>query len=175
MKSFGWVSAQALPTIVASVLLSAAAHAEIPLSWDPTGHIVVPAFVNGKGPFEFMLDTGADESAVFAWFAKFLALPKGASRELSGATGSEQMTSTLVSALAVDGHVIRHVDADTVPDRPDGAKFAGIAGADLMVHRLIVIDLGCDTVSIRARGTATREILGASATLVRAGAIADGK
>lgn len=85
------------------------------------------------------------------------------------------MTSTLLSALAIDGHVIRHVDADTVPDRPDGAKPAGVVGADWMLHRLVVIDLGCDRISVHSLGRATRELLGAGATLVQTGAIADGK
>jgi hypothetical protein len=38
--------------ILAVVFLTGAAQAEVPLSWDSTGHVVVPAMVNGKGPFE---------------------------------------------------------------------------------------------------------------------------
>lgn len=175
MKIFSLDPARTLPAILASVFLSAAADAEVPLSWDSTGHIMAPVFVNGKGPFEFILDTGADESAVYARFAQSLNLPKGTGGEISGATGSEPMTSTPLAALAIDGHVIRHVNADTVPDRPDGVKLAGIVGADLMVHRLMVIDLGCDTVSVHSLSSATRKLLGAGATLIHAGAIADGQ
>ncbi|MEI9932390.1 MAG: aspartyl protease family protein [Rhizomicrobium sp.] len=77
--------------------------AEVPLTKDATRHVLVPAFVNGKGPFPFMLDTGADESAAYAWFAKSLNLPKGGKRELNGATGSVAMTGTLLSELRIDG------------------------------------------------------------------------
>src|ERR1700728_662100 len=92
--------------VLTVAFLTGAARSEVPLDWDSTGHVVVPAMVNGKGPFEFILDTGADESAVYFWFAKSLHLPVGGRRELSGATGSSAETSTRLSTLAVDGHVI---------------------------------------------------------------------
>ena len=155
-------------------LLTSGAHAEVPLSKDSTGHVTVPAFVNGKGPFEFVLDNGADESAVYSWFAKSLHLPKSGSRELSGATGSVPMTGTRLATLAIDGHVIRNVDADTVPDRTDGARLAGVAGVDMMANRLAIIDFGCGTFALRPIQSGRPEIVG-NATLTNAGSIKDGK
>lgn len=163
----------AIATMVAT-LVSSAAFAAVPLSWDPSGHVVVPALVNGKGPFTFMLDTGADETGVYSWFAKSLDLPKGESRQLSGATGSEETTITRLSTLSVDEHAIKQVDADTLPDRADGVKLAGIAGVDLMSHRLAIIDFACRTFELRPVQRARPEIVGTGATLVKAGAIRDG-
>ena len=71
-----------------ALMLVTAARAEVPLRWDATGHVVVPTIVNGTGPVDFILDTGADEAGVFSWLAKRLNLPAAASGELSGATGS---------------------------------------------------------------------------------------
>ena len=164
----------AITTMVAT-LVTHAAHAAVPLSWDSTGHVVVPTLVNDQGPVTFMLDTGADESAVYSWFAKSLDLPKGAGRELSGATGSEMMTTTRLSSLSVDGHIIKQIDADTLPDRADGVKLAGIVGVDLMSHRLAIIDFACRTFELRPVQRARPEIVGTGATLVKAGAIRDGK
>jgi predicted aspartyl protease len=166
---------QRLAGFLAVALFTGAVKAEVRLSWDSTGHVVVQAIVNGKGPFEFILDTGADESAVYSWFAKSLNLPAGRKRELSGATGSSAETGTLLSSLAVDGHVITQVDADTAPDRADGAKLAGVIGADLMLHRLTVIDFGCGTAALLPIQNARSEIVGAGATVVKAGSIRDGK
>jgi predicted aspartyl protease len=154
--------------------LATAANAQVPLTWDSTGHVVVPALVNGKGPYDFILDTGADESAVYAWFAKSLDLPKGESRELSGATGSEQMTVTRLSTLGVDGHVVGDIDADTVPDRSDGAKIAGIVGVDLMAHKLAVIDFACKTFALRPVEDVGADIVGKNAKLIKAGSIGGG-
>jgi predicted aspartyl protease len=164
-----------LAALLGIALLAGGARAEVPLRWDSTGHVVVPAVVNGKGPFDFILDTGADESAVYAWFAKLLDLPKGRSGVLSGATGSQAMIATRVSTLAVDGHAIRNIDADTVPDRVDGVKLAGVAGVDLMLGQLVVIDFGCNTVAVLPIRGAPTDIAGAGATLVKAGSIRDGK
>jgi predicted aspartyl protease len=103
-------------------------QAEVLLSKDATGHVTVPAFVNGTGPFPFILNTGADQSAVYSWFAKSLRLAKGANRMISGATGSAQAAGTRISTLSIDGHIIRNIDVDTVPDRADGVRIAGVAG-----------------------------------------------
>jgi predicted aspartyl protease len=161
--------------ILAIAFLTGIARAEVSLSWDSTGHVVVPAMVNGKGPFEFILDTGADESAVYSWFAKSLHLPVGKRRELSGATGSAAETGTRLSTLAVDGHLIGQVDADTLPDRADGAKLAGVVGVDVILHRLAIIDFGCGTAALVPIQRVRSEIVGAGATLVKAGSIRDGK
>jgi predicted aspartyl protease len=164
-----------LATAACCALLSLTAHAAVPLTWDSTGHIVVPTLVNDKGPFTFMVDTGADESAVYSWFAKSLDLPEGRAGELSGAIGSEKMISTILSSLSVDGHRIKQIDADTLPDRADGVKLAGIVGVDLMSDRLATIDFACRTFELRPVQRARPEIVGTDATLIKAGAIRDGK
>ncbi len=160
---------------LAALLVPVATRAEVPLSWDSTGHITVPTIVNGKGPFAFILDTGADETGVYSWFARSLDLPKSKVRELSGATGSENTPGARLSTLTVDGHTLRNVDADTLPDRADGARLAGIAGVDLMLHRLVVIDFQCKSVSVLPIQSVTRQIVGTGATLIQAGSILDGQ
>lgn len=164
-----------LATAACCALFSLTAYAEVPLTWDSTGHVVVPALVNDNGPFAFMVDTGADESAVYSWFAKSLGLPKGRAGDLSGAIGSEKMVSTILSSLSVDGHGINQIDADTLPDRADSGKIAGIVGVDLMRDRLATIDFACKTFVLLPIQQARPEIVGADATLIKAGSIRDGK
>lgn len=140
-----------------------------------TGHLLVPVFVNGKGPYPFMLDTGADTSAVYAWFASEHRLPPGKTATISGATGDVEETTTRVDSLALDGWAIRHFDVDTIPDRTDGVKIAGIVGADLLMDRLTVVDTGCETASLLPRSMNAARIAGRGATLIRAGSIKNGK
>jgi predicted aspartyl protease len=166
---------RALAVLFSLALIAGPAHAEAPLRWDATGHVVVPATVDGKGPFDFILDTGADESAVYAWFAKALDLPKGKAGQLSGATGTAAMTASKVQALSVDGRTLRDIEADTVPDRADGARIAGVAGVDLMAGRLTVIDFGCKTVALLPLQGAPADIAGPGAVPIKAGSIRDGK
>jgi predicted aspartyl protease len=150
-------------------------QAEVPLKWDSTGHVVVPTFVNGKGPYDFIFDTGADETGVYAWFARSLDLPKGKIGELSGATGSTTMTGSRIMSLSVDGYTIGGVEADTMPDRVDGARLAGVAGVDLMMGRLTLIDFGCSTAALLPIETPPAAVAGKDAVPVKAGAIRDGK
>jgi predicted aspartyl protease len=164
-----------LAALLAVALTAGAARAAVPLTLDKTGHVVVPAFVNGRGPFVFILDSGADESGVYAWFGKSLGLPQGHAGVLSGATGSAAMTKARVAGLAVDGAALRDLELDTLPDRPDKATLAGVAGVDLMLGRLVVMDFGCRTAAFLPLQSATPAIVGRRAVFVRAGAIRDGK
>jgi hypothetical protein len=162
-------------TIFTLVLGLRPAQATVPLTWDSTGHVVIDARVNGKGPYPFILDTGADETGVYDWFAKSLDLPSGATRELSGATGTEPANVAKLSTLSVDSHAIRQVEADTIPDRVDGEKLAGVAGVDLMRDRLAVIDFGCSTFALLPLQATNAKITGAGAIRIKAGAILDGQ
>ena len=164
-----------LAALSSLAVLAGAARAEVPLRWDSTGHVVVPVAVNGKGPFDFILDTGADESAVYAWFARLLDLPKGRSGVLGGAIGAQPIVGARVASLAVDGHAIRNINADTVPDRVDGYQACRCRrrrpdDGSAPGHRFRM-QYG----SAAAARDAPADIAGPGATLVRAGSIRDGK
>lgn len=60
------------------------AQAAVPFTSAADGHDTIPAYVNGRGPFAFILDTGADGSALYPWFAEKEHLPKGTVRDVSG-------------------------------------------------------------------------------------------
>jgi predicted aspartyl protease len=119
VNAFKWVCA---------LLLATAVHAEVPLRRDATGHVVVPTMIEGTGPVDFIMDTGADETGVYGRLAKRLTLPATGSTELGAATGSAQSVQLRVSALSVDGHEIDNFLADTLADRPDAAQL-GVSSA----------------------------------------------
>jgi predicted aspartyl protease len=161
-------------TLLLATMLATAVQAEVPLRRDATGHVVVPTMIDGTGPVDFIMDTGADETGVYGWLAKRLNLPATGSTELSGATGSAQSVRLRVSALSVDGHEIDNFLADTLPDRSDAAQLGGVVGADLMAGRLAVMDFGCGTAALLPVSS-SRRVVGRRAHLVNAGSIRDGK
>ena len=163
-----------LTALIAAAIWPREGTAKVTMKPGITGHLLVPVFVNGKGPYQFMLDTGADTSAIYAWFASEQHLPSGKTATISGATGDVEETTTQVESLSLDGWAIRHLNVDTIPNRTDGVKIAGIVGADLLMNRLTVMDTGCETVSLLPRMNAVR-IAGRSATLISAGSIRNGK
>jgi len=165
----------ALIALTIAALGSSAAEARVALTPDTTGHLMVPVFVNGQGPYSFMLDTGADNSAVYAWFASTQHLARGHTAQISGATGDAPETTTRLDKLALDGWAIHDVDVDTMPDRSDGVKIAGIAGADLFMKRLAVLDSGCETMALLPREVDPTQIAGRGAMMIHAGSIKGGK
>jgi predicted aspartyl protease len=113
--------------LMLAMMPATAVQAEVPLRRDATGHVVVPTMIDGTGPVDFIVDTGADETGVYGWLAKRLNLPATGGTELKGATGSAQSVRLRVSALSVDGHEIDNFLADTLPDRPDAAQLGGVS------------------------------------------------
>lgn len=169
------VCSLALTALIATCLWSRDGTAKVAMTPGITRHLLVPVFVNGKGPYNFMLDTSADTSAVYAWFASQQQLPSGKTATISGATSDIEETTTRVESLSLDGRALHHLDVDTIPDRTDGVKIAGIVGADLLMERLTVMDTGCETVSLLPRSINAAAIAGRSATLIKAGSIRNGK
>ena len=164
-----------LTALIATTIWPREGTAKVVMKPGITGHLLVPVFVNGKGPYPFMLDTGADTSAVYAWVASEHRLPSGKTAIISGATGDVEEITTRVESLSLDGRAIRHLDVDTIPDRTDGVKIAGIVGADLLMGSVTVMDTGCETVSLLPRSMNAARIAGHGATLIRAGSIKNGK
>src|SRR4051812_37599778 len=68
---------------------------------DSIGRIMTPVFVNGVGPFAFMVDTGASSSVIAPRVARRLSLVPNLSstKLLRGITGSEEVPTVLVDSI----------------------------------------------------------------------------
>ena len=60
----------------ATPLQEEGAEAVVPFSRTPTGQIVVQTLVNGQGPFDFAVDTGASISVAFEKLCDRAVLPR---------------------------------------------------------------------------------------------------
>ena len=122
------------------LLVAASAAAEIPISMAPTGHATVPV----EGPFgvrQFVFDTGAEGSAVYAGFAHEARLPAAGKELLQGQTGSAETPLVKVAYLSVDGVRKDNIEALLLGARADGVPLAGIVGLDVFGDRLLDFDL----------------------------------
>jgi hypothetical protein len=153
---------------------SSAVRAAVPFTPAGDGHDTIPAFVNGKGPFAFILDTGADGSAVYRWFADGEHLPKGKTRAVDGQTGSVSSATYSLKSLSVDEHAIHNVVADGLPNRHDEGVEAGVAGNDLMDGTIAIFDFPCRSVEIRAKPVDVHAIVPTDSVMVQAGSVPDG-
>jgi hypothetical protein len=149
------------------------ADAAVPFSPAGDGHDTIPAFVNGKGPFPFILDTGADGSALYQWFAEKEHMPEGKARDVDGQTGSVSSPTYSLQSLSIDGHAIRNIVADGLPNRHDSGVEAGVAGNDLMDGTIVIFDFPCRTVELRPKPVDAHAIVPNESVMVQGGSVPD--
>jgi hypothetical protein len=72
-----------------------------PTTRDRIGRIMAPVFINGSGPYKFVIDTGASRSVVAPHVAVALGLHTSQDKllELRGVTGSEVVPAVFVNEL----------------------------------------------------------------------------
>jgi len=160
-------------SIVLCLSIAVDIPAAVPLAQAPDGHLTVPAYVDGSGPYAFILDTGADASAVYPWLAEKLKLPGGKSDDLSGQTGTVSVPMYRLNRLSIDKHHLQNVEAFGMPIRADGGDEAGVAGNDLMDGAVVVFDFPCHRVEFHSKPVRLA-IVPKDAMPVDGGAIQDG-
>lgn len=156
------VMVRALIAILLAASLSPVARAETPLSYAASGHVTAPTLVDGRGPFAFVFDTGAEGSAVYATFAREHGLsPLPARHErLQGQTGAASFPLTRLASLGVDGRQAGDIEAVILPDRADGVALAGIVGLDLMGRFVVALDPSRHRLALHPPDTSARRVGG---------------
>lgn len=131
-------------TILASLVGMAAASvafAEAPLSFSASGHVVAPIRIDGGDQHLFVVDTGAEGSAVYSRFAREAVLELAGQEKIVGQTGAASLPLRRIARLELDGRTVGPITASELPDRADGAVMAGIIGIDVMGRYLVDFDL----------------------------------
>lgn len=155
---------------VVAIGLASPVNAEVAMTSASDGHDTVPVYVDGHGPYPFILDSGADSTAVYRWFAekmRFKAV-KGGDQELSGQTGTTKVTMYHVGDLKLDGHHLRNVEAYGLPNRHDAGREAGVLGNDFMDGRLVTYDFPCRRIAVHAKPVDVAKLVGPGAHVVHA-------
>jgi predicted aspartyl protease len=119
-----------------------------PTRRDQIGRIWAPVFINGRGPFRLVLDTGASSSAVTAMVALALGMPTDQSPEvlLRGVTGEATVPTIRADSLSVGDLSVDSPLLPIVPDALGGAE--GILGSEGLKNKRIFIDFHHDQIVI---------------------------
>lgn len=134
-----------------AALMPVPATAEVPIAIAATGHATVP--VEGSfGVRQFVFDTGAEGSAVYADFANEAGLQSAGSEQLQGQTGTTEVPLVRLDTLTLDGTTRASIDAVRLDPRADGVPLAGIVGLDLFGDRTIDFDLPRKRLAVLAAG-----------------------
>jgi hypothetical protein len=120
-----------------------------PTRRDRIGRIWAPVFINGRGPFRLVLDSGATASEITSRVAGILGLTPDLNHKvlLRGVVGSAAVPIVQVQSLTVGDLSFGRTRMPIVPDALGGAD--GILGTDGMADRRIVIDFNHDRITIQ--------------------------
>jgi len=119
-----------------------------PTRRDQIGRIWAPVYINDRGPFRLVLDTGASHSAVTAMVALALGIPTDRSPPvtLRGVTGAATVPTIQVNTLSIGEVAVDSPMLPIVPDAMGGAE--GILGSEGLANKRIYIDFHHDRITI---------------------------
>src|SRR5436190_23014725 len=130
--------------VTSATFPSASAKLKFRLAGGVQPLILLPVEVNGEGPFEFILDTGAGTSLLSAELAKKLEVKILGSKEGKSAGGAVSVSLGKVNSLAVAGLKVEDVDVGVVDlsqiGKAVGANIDGDLGYNFLKNFRITID-----------------------------------
>lgn len=101
-------------------------------------HLTTRVFINGKGPFNFIVDTGADRSVIAEDVAQALHLPRGRQVVVQGIIRAVPAASVPVAQLKFGPAVRNNLDMPVLPRALLQAD--GFLGLDAIGDRRVVFD-----------------------------------
>jgi len=103
--------------------------------------VVVPVSINGAGPFNFLLDTGATNSGLDQGLADQLSLPGVGEHEVTGTHAKVRLSIVQAKSISVAGRTVRDLNLNVLT-RTNGlpSKVSGILGEDFLGNFDLLID-----------------------------------
>lgn len=105
---------------------------------DGARRMTVPVSIGGRGPYEFIVDTGAERTSIAEELADDLKLGLGARARLHSMTEVSRIQTVLIPALEVGGRSIHGINAPALERRHIGAE--GILGVDTLQTQRVSFD-----------------------------------
>lgn len=102
--------------------------------------------INGRGPYRFVVDSGADRSVIGERLARALALPPGRPVTLHDMAGSSRRETALIGRLGIGGGVVENIAAPMLPEGALGAR--GLIGLDALRGQRLMLDFETDSITI---------------------------
>jgi len=105
---------------------------------DQADRMTVEVFINGQGPFAFVVDTGADRSALSIPLAERLGLVPGAKVLLHGVGGSAITPTAKVALMVAGDSHMKDAELPVLPAERLGVD--GLLGVDMLDKRNVIMD-----------------------------------
>lgn len=104
---------------------------------------VIQVTLNGKGPYDFLLDTGTNITYVTSQLLTQLSIPLGEEVVIHTATGISHQRKTTVESIGVGGLTVLQIEADVLDPgqlTKDHQRLSGILGENFLKHFDILLD-----------------------------------
>lgn len=108
---------------------------------------VVSTMIDGKGPYHFVVDTGAGITVLTSEFARRAGLAGSGSTQATGSGGSVQVKTLVLHAVGVGRAVVHDVAAAIIPlpldftYQGDYGSIDGVLGYSFLAHFAVTIDM----------------------------------
>jgi len=119
---------------------------DIAFKYDRNARMTVPVRLGGRGPYRFLVDTGADRTAVSTAVAAQLGLSDGPMATLHSITGTSEVRTANVPRLELGPDRVRSVEAPLLDAVNMGAD--GILGVDSLTSQRVMFDFKTRIISI---------------------------
>jgi len=113
---------------------------------DVADRMTVPVKLSGSGPYRFLVDTGADRTAISRQLAGRLNLQAGDRAELHSIAGASSVSTTNLTDLQLTRKAVTITDAPMLDGAYIGAD--GILGVDSLRSQRVLFDFKGQTLSI---------------------------
>lgn len=108
--------------------------------------MTVPVKLSGTGPWQFIVDTGANRTSISSSLAASLGLTMGAAAEIHTVTGVRTVQTAMIPDLQLSENNIRNLRAPLLNPVNMGAD--GMLGVDSLQSQQVVFDFTKNTMSI---------------------------
>ncbi|MFZ0269887.1 retroviral-like aspartic protease family protein [Caulobacter sp.] len=114
---------------------------------DSIDRMTVEVFINGQGPFAFVVDTGADRSALSTTLAARLGLEAGRTVMLHGVGGSALTPTAKVPLMVAGDAHMKDSELPVLP--PERLGVDGLLGVDMLDDRNVIMDFRRKRLEVR--------------------------
>lgn len=113
---------------------------------DIQNRLTTYVFINGRGPYHFLVDTGAERTLIAEEVATHLALPRGEKVMVEGITSRQPADLVNIERLEIGGLVCHGLDVPVLPRAM--LDVDGYLGLDVLDGRRVILDFRAQTLSV---------------------------
>jgi predicted aspartyl protease len=105
---------------------------------DEWARMTVPVTIDGRGPYAFVVDTGAERTVIARELARTLGLDPGRVVTVHSMTEVQPIQTVVIGALEVGGKLVENIQAPALERRNLGAE--GMLGVDSLQKQRVSFD-----------------------------------